>query len=54
MDTLMDMMGRGFILGTIGLVLIWRWLNKHSPDVANTAKTAAASKAISVITKLLK
>ena len=54
MDGLMDMMGRGFILGMIGLASIWRWLNQHSPDVAKTAQKAAAAKAISFITKLLK
>ncbi|MFM8573149.1 MAG: hypothetical protein ACKOAU_16255 [Pirellula sp.] len=50
----MDMTGRGLIVGLIGLGLLWRWLSQHSPDVANTAKKAAAAKAVSLITKLLK
>lgn len=54
MDGFMDMTGRGFILGFLGLFLLWKWISKSSPEVTDTAKKAAASKAISLITKWLK
>ncbi len=49
-----DAFGRAFILAVVGWALVWRWLSKNAPDVANTAKKAAAGKAISLIGRWLK
>lgn len=54
MDGFMDMLGRGFILGAVGLGMMWRFLNKKNPELANAAKKAAARKAITFIASRFK
>lgn len=54
MESFMDMSGRGFILGFLGLFLLWKWLSKSSPEVTDTATKLGKKKAIDFLTKLLK
>jgi hypothetical protein len=49
-----DAFGRAFVIGVVGWAIAWKWLSKNSPAVAGATKKAATTKAISVITRLLK
>ncbi len=54
MDGFMDMTGRGFILGFLGLFLLWKWLSKNAPDVTGVARDKAKTKLIDLIMRLFK
>ena len=49
-----DAFGRAFILAVVGWALVWRWLSKNAPDVANTTKKVVAHKAIYLLGRLFK
>lgn len=49
-----DALGRAFILGICGWVLIWKWLSKNAPGVTDITKKKGAEKAVSLITKWLR
>lgn len=48
-----DALGRAFILGICGWVLIWKWLSKNAPGVTDITKKKGAEKAVSLIRKWL-
>lgn len=54
MQWLFESMVNGLFVGTIGLVILWHWLNKRSPELAGAMKKAALTKTLSLITKLMK